>query len=169
VEDAEYQRGATLFRLRAAPCMIPPKPWTPRLMVYADEIASAAFAGSTFAGDTDLLVIRAAAREWLIDGQSGVLIADQPPSGIETVALASRTSDGWSVEVVRFEKHDLAVLVAPGASLFTGPFPGWAVVTPVYGVPSALGWGFSPSGRALVLVARGMVWSYVRSPDESER
>jgi hypothetical protein len=131
-------------------------------MLYADEIEAAGFAGDGFAGDVDCLVVRSRAREWLIETEFGVLLSDQPASGIETVGLVKQTSDGWAAELVRVEGGDLAVLMAPGARLFGGPFPGWAVVTKVWDLASALGWGFSPSGRTLVLAGPGMVWSYAR-------
>jgi hypothetical protein len=131
-------------------------------MLYADGTAQAAFAGRAFADSADVLVVRGAAREWVIDAESGVLMSDSSPSEIETVGLVGRTDDGWTAELVRVEGGDLAVLVAPGVSLFGGPFPGWGAVTNVWFLPSAKGWGFSPSGRTLVLVGPAMVWTYAR-------
>jgi hypothetical protein len=131
-------------------------------MLYADGITEAAFAEPAFAGDADVLVVRGTAREWIIDGESGVLMADNSPSNIETAGLVRRTSDGWAAELVRVGGGDLAVLVAPGVSLFGGPFPGWGSVTNVWFLPLAKGWGFSPTGRTLVLVGPAMVWTYAR-------
>jgi hypothetical protein len=152
--DTDHHKQ-TVFRLQMAPCMIPPKPWSPRVMVYADDITEAVFAGPPFAKETDCLVIRGYAREWLIDGEFGVLLSNEAPSNIETVGLEKQTADGWVAEVVQVEGSDIVVLVAPGASLFGGSFAGWQAVTKFWVLPSAIGWGFSPSGRSLVLAGPG--------------
>jgi hypothetical protein len=154
---------ATLTRLRTAPEMVPPDLWSPRVMLYADGIVEVAFAEPAWAGETDVLVVRGAAREWVIEAESGTLMRDGPPSSIPTVALSRQTGDGWAAELVRVGSTELAVLVAPGAVLFGGPFPGWGAVTKVWSLATAIGWGFAPSGRALVLAGPSMVWSYARA------
>jgi hypothetical protein len=157
----------TITRLHRAPEMVPPKPWMPRVFLYSDEIVSAQFAGPSFSPDNDVIVVQGAARGWVIDAECGIMLSDRDDAaGIETVGLAKQTADGWTAELI-LESDDwhMAVLVAPGTSLFAGAFPGWEAVTKIKALPSLLAWGFSPSGNTLVLQAPGMVWSYARLRD----
>jgi hypothetical protein len=154
----------TITRLHRATEMVPPKPWMPRVFLYSDEIVSAQFAGPSFSPDNDVIVVQGAARGWVIDAESGFMLSDRDDAtGIETVGLAKQTADGWTAELIREpEDWHMAVLVAPGTSLFAGAFPGWDAVTKIKSFPNLLSWGFSPSGDTLILQAPGMVWSYAR-------
>ena len=165
MSNSEDNVRDSLIRLHRAPEMVPPKSWMPRVYLYSDEINGAGFAGSAFSS-SDCIVVQGASRGWIIDAESGIMLSDRKDdaAGIDTVGLAKHTPDGWTAELVIEPDHwDIAVLVAPGVSLFAGAFPGWDVVTKIKSFHTLRAWGFSPSGNTLVLLAPGMVWSYWRS------
>jgi hypothetical protein len=165
----EYQE-AIVARVLAAPIGPPPPPWR-----ELDVIATGGLTEVGFARGSDLLLVCSHVGRGVFDGLTGERLArdrseafdadlaELEAEGIGPLAgqrirmaglhgggLAASTPDGWSVERLTLDwPDDELLLVPPGGSIYP-PRPVFHRLEGA-GVTSLRAFGFSPTGRTLVI------------------
>jgi hypothetical protein len=170
-------------RVRGAPVKPPPPPWQPS---GAHAIGGLSDVG--FGRGSDLLLVVSSDGRGVFDCIAGVRVARDRSnddwrdmreleaqgmgplagqrirtSGIAGGGLALRTVDGWEAERLTLDwPEELLLLLPPGGRLYEdrrGRLPEFTKVAVSSGVRA---WGFSPTGRSLVLATSSDVTIFSR-------
>lgn len=167
----------------ALPIVRPPAPWQLTLDAAVGGLQSVGFGR-----DTDLLFVTSSQGRGVYNVKTGERIArdrtEEFPedtirleangigplegqlvrmAGIYGGTLATTTSDGWQAERIALQwPMDTLLLVSPGSWVYGAAFGKKADMTKVFVDSEVRAWGFSNTGRSLVLATSSGVRGYSR-------
>ena len=173
-------------RIRATPVQKPPHPWR-----WAGAFAVGGLTDVGFARQSDLLLVVSAMGRGVFDCASGEKIARDPSppdkqwqdvfhleaegigpldgqrirtAGLFGGGLPRLASDGWSVERLALDwPEECFLLVPPGSWIYGERYGKPANFTKVATESEVRAWGFSPTGRTLILATSSDVTLFGRS------
>jgi hypothetical protein len=171
--------GAAVARVRAMPFADPPPPWAPVRLPHVGGTTDIGFGPRS-----DLLLVVSHAGRGVFDCRTGERLARDDAdylidvqaleadgigplagsrvrvSGIHGGGLCRVTADGWKVEELMLDWPEPALLVEPPGTGALWPGHETGVVKFQPDITEVRAWGFSPTGRSLVLAESGRlrVW-----------
>jgi hypothetical protein len=184
VNDAvpEHLRS-TVARIRAAKIAAPPAPWRVTAQAAVGGLEAIGFAPSSDLllvvssqgrGVFDCLSRQRVGRDRESDGITDVTSLEAQGigplsgqrirlSGLHGGGLPRVSTDGWSVERFALDwPKETCLLVPPGSWAFGDAFGKPAELTKVYVDSEIRAWGFSPTGKSLVLATSSDVTIFAR-------
>lgn len=158
--------------IRGLPLVAPPEPWK-----RSGAFAVGGLTDVGFAADSDILLVLSGQGRGLFNCLSGEKVARDyddgfsfdlmaletdgigplagqivRTAGLHGGGLAKQTSDGWSAEQLYIDWPDATLLlVEPGSWIYGKAFDKPTNYTKVHVDSEVRAWGFSPTGRSLVL------------------